>query len=204
MKNPIRKSIFIKNPIFIMAALVVVALSIMYTPVVKNALFKEKNDVAIWNIRFENLSEPKTYGNAFVKTNPEITNTSIGDYDVGLSKPGDAVVYEFDIVNKGNIDAKITYINTPKLCSIDYKYSSCDWNGNGYDDSDDVELINSNVAYSLMYKDTKEILTVGDVLNKEDRKRVVLTLQYNPNATSSPKKTIYLNDLLRIIQYEQK
>ena len=193
-----------KIEVAVVVITIIILLSIVYDPVVKNSIFHVRKTQAIWDIHFENLSKPQIYGAAFVKTNPELSSTNIGDYEVSLVKPGDAVVYEFDIVNKGNINAKIVYVNTPKLCNVDYRYSSCDWNGNGYDDEEDVEIINDNIAYTLMYKDTKEIVKVDDILNKNERKRVVLTLQYNPGASSLPKNDILLNDLLRIIQYEQK
>ncbi len=64
-------------------------------------------NAAEWDIHFENLSEPTITGSAIVNNVPTFTGTEITDFDVSLTKPGDSVTYEFDIVNNGTIDAKL-------------------------------------------------------------------------------------------------
>mgnify|MGYP002858562718 CR=1 FL=1 len=69
-----------------------------------------------WGVEFQNLQAAQagnddgvTHGVTLGATAPSITNnsTTIGNYSVTLSKPGDYVIYEFDIVNTGTFDAKI-------------------------------------------------------------------------------------------------
>ena len=67
---------------------------------------------ATWDIRFENYSTLTGTGNTNVDA-PQVTaalanssTTKLSNVDVTLSKPGDKLVYQFDIVNNGTIDAK--------------------------------------------------------------------------------------------------
>ena len=66
-----------------------------------------------WNVHFANLSEAQLIGEAKQLTAPTIKNnsTTIGDYSVLLSKPGDSVTYSFDVVNDGTFNAGLDKIN---------------------------------------------------------------------------------------------
>ena len=67
-------------------------------------------NTASWDIHFKNLSTPTLTGGAAVTTAPAIDTkgTTIGDYALKLTKPGDSVTYTFDVENKGTINAKIS------------------------------------------------------------------------------------------------
>lgn len=74
-------------------------------------------NTASWDIHFENLTLSEKTGTAEVSGTPQLTGTSISGIDVSLNKPGDKIVYEFDLVNNGSIEAKLTNINVNNLIS---------------------------------------------------------------------------------------
>ena len=74
-------------------------------------------DTATWDIHFENLTLSEKTGTAEVSGTPSLTGTVISGIDVSLNKPGDKIVYEFDLVNNGSIEAKLTNINVNNLIS---------------------------------------------------------------------------------------
>lgn len=60
-----------------------------------------------WKIKFANLGEVVKTGNPTITTAPTIvSDTKIGDFAVTISKPGDSVTYNFDIVNDGTFNAE--------------------------------------------------------------------------------------------------
>ena len=63
-------------------------------------------NTASWDIHFENLTLSEKTGTAEVSGTPQLTGTAISGIDVSLNKPGDKIVYEFDLVNNGSIEAK--------------------------------------------------------------------------------------------------
>lgn len=74
-------------------------------------------DTASWDIHFENLTLSEKTGTAEVSGTPQLTGTAISGINVSLNKPGDKIVYEFDLVNNGSIEAKLTNINVNNLIS---------------------------------------------------------------------------------------
>lgn len=74
-------------------------------------------NTASWDIHFENLTLSEKTGTAEVSGTPSLTGTVISGIDVSLNKPGDKIVYEFDLVNNGSIEAKLTDINVNSLIS---------------------------------------------------------------------------------------
>ena len=60
-------------------------------------------NTASWDIHFKNLSTPTLTGNAAVTTAPTLDTkgTTIGNYALKLTKPGDSVTYTFDVENSG-------------------------------------------------------------------------------------------------------
>lgn len=74
-------------------------------------------NAASWDIHFENLTLFEKTGTAEVSGTPQLTGTVISGIDVSLNKPGDKIVYEFDLVNNGSIEVKLTDINVNNLIS---------------------------------------------------------------------------------------
>ena len=71
---------------------------------------------ADWDISIENVSIV-TEGSASVLKQPVIDGTEIKDFNVSLTKPGDAIYITFYVTNNGSIDAK--FVNST-LHTVDY------------------------------------------------------------------------------------
>lgn len=195
-----------KKIIMIIAVIIsiVVITSIVYDPIIKDLVVKKTHNTTYWNIHFANLSKPKIVGTSRVVRKPILLATHIGDYEITLSKPGDSVAYEFDIVNDGNLNAIIVnYVYDPKLCNIYIYHNRCDWDGNGISDEKDSYKIRNNITYSLKYTSNGKDVRVGDTLYAHSKKHVRLKLTYNNDAKEMPKKPIRLDSLGRIISYAQ-
>lgn len=190
---------------FALIALIVsvLGITIVYAAMSKNiiSIYPKQKD---WNIHFANLSKAKINGSAYIVRHPRLTCTHIGDFAVSLSKPGDSITYEFDIVNEGSIDAKIGfYTGDTYLCLPRKHDTNCDWDGDGFNSKEDLHKINENITYRLYYKDTKSKIRVGDILKKKSSKRVVLVLSYNEESNELPVGKIQLNNLDKLIEYIQ-
>lgn len=62
-----------------------------------------------WDVHFANLSSPTIVGTAAVESVANLNFTTL-TVDVSVLKPGDSVSYTFDVVNDGNIDAKLSAV----------------------------------------------------------------------------------------------
>lgn len=112
-------------------------------------------NTASWDIHFENLTLSEKTGTAEVSGTPQLTGTVISGINVSLNKPGDKIVYEFDLVNNGSIEAKLTNINVNNLISKSsyvQKIYDCISNAtteciNKYDFDKDGRISPSDVSY---------------------------------------------------------
>ena len=145
-------------------------------------------DAAKWGIRFENLSSPTKIGSANVTGTAKIEETnaaSITSMNVGLSIPGDKVVYTVDIVNKGTINAKIDNIEKTQLTSEQQRY----------------------LTFKVTDKDGREV-SEGDILSAGETKKITITIEFIkdlikedlPTSTS----TISLSYKLNFVQTDEK
>ena len=88
----------------------ILSLAIAYTAVSKMMIVVKRNTVisdSRWNVHFDNL-ESKTSGGAKIIRYPSLKydKTYIGDFSVSLTKPGDSVLFTYDVVNSGSLRAK--------------------------------------------------------------------------------------------------
>ena len=170
-------------------------------------------DAASWDIHFEKTSGKETEVKGAARfTEPTLNGTTIENFSATLTKPGDSVIYYFDIVNKGTIDAVVSSYNFPnafKDCMANInKYSYCinfdftdDGNINVFDKSTYIALFN----YYLAYADTDESVTQGDTLNAGETKHMKLVIEYKDTATELPENNLTLTSSDPItITYEQK
>lgn len=149
---------------------------------------------ATWKIKFNNLSSATIEGAAEVVSAPVIqSDTHIGNYEVKLTKPGDKVVYTFDITNSGTIDAE--------LSSYDFAVPTI----NGTDDTadNDAQIVKDNLVYTLTYADGSAI-NKDDVLNKNETKSLKLTIGYNASATNIPVNAVSVSNMDVTFVYGQK
>ena len=157
-------------------------------------------NAAEWDIHFANLSEPVIEGDA-TTIKPTLSGTSITGYTATVTKPGDSVIYEFDIVNAGTVDAIISSITIP------IKYREClatgltdenckpyDFNDDGYINVIDTSVYAEIINYGLYYSDTDKLVKKNDVLNAGETKRVKLVVEYNYEASRLPKTNFVVAD----------
>ena len=144
-------------------------------------------DAAKWGIKFQNLSEPSIVGEASdAKTAKIEKDVSINDIKVTLSKPGDSVTYTVDLVNDGDINAKIENIEKTNLTEEQQKY----------------------ITFTVKYKENDTELKIGDILSKGQVKPLVIKIEYRKDLESSdlPKSAqeINLSYKLDFVQTDEK
>lgn len=148
---------------------------------------------ATWDIHFSNLSASST-GDA-TYTLPQFTSaTSLTDYEIVLTKPGDSVTFTFDIVNAGTISSAISSLvkGTP----------SCSGIAGSSTGTTDGPIVCNNLSYTFTYSDNT-VVNVGDTLNKGETKSVKLTLSYNSSATQVPTNDVAISNLDITMIYSQ-
>lgn len=149
---------------------------------------------ASWKIKFTNLSAPTVTGTAQVTKAPTIqSDTHIGNYEVQLSKPGDTVVYTFDVVNTGTIDAELST----------YTFEQPTITGTGSAAEADATIVKNNLVYTLTYADGTAIQQ-GDELLKDGTVSLKLTVGYNKDANVLPVGSVSISGMDVTFVYGQK
>ena len=145
-------------------------------------------DAAKWGIRFENLSSPTKIGSATTTGTAKIEESKAAEItgmNVGLSIPGDKIVYTVDLVNKGTINAKIDNIEKTVLTSEQQRY----------------------LTFKVTDKNGYEIKQ-GDILEKGETKKITITIEFIKDLTKEdlPKQTstISLSYKLNFVQTDDK
>ena len=180
-----------KLVIILAIIVVVIGLSIAFAAMsgALNIKGTGKVDPANWDIHFVDLSNAQVMGNARIISEPTISNNgaNISNLRVGLSLPGDEVIYTVDVENSGTVDSEIESLQLPEFTEeqsqiFEFKaeYTSEDENGN------------------------KEI-KVGDRLSPGQKKNVTLTIRYKDieDPDLLPQQQQELNITFKII-YTQK
>lgn len=118
-----------------------------------------------WSITFDNIREPIIIGTALVNSKAIVKSTSI-DINISLHNINDSVIYTFDIVNKGTIDAKLGTMpiiggipNALKDC-ITYKITHSDGSDINYNEiikSNEKTTITLEIAYTKLQSTDKDI-----------------------------------------------
>lgn len=184
----------LKQKLLLTASLIIVFVTIVYLLTSTDLItVKGYNNMesAKWDIHFENLKE-KTIGDARVIKSPKILKnaTYIGDYEVSLTKPGDEVIYTFDVVNSGTFNSSLKDIIMSKIkckSSINLKK--------------DEEIVCGNIIYEIEYLNGNK-LKINDELNVGDRRPLKLTLKYDGNTLPENKVQVY--NITTILLYNQK
>ena len=170
-------------------------------------------NAASWDIHFEKTSGKETeVKGAATFTEPTLSGTTIENFSATLTKPGDSVIYYFDIVNNGTVDAQIESYNFPRAFNDCFtninKYSYCmnfDFNGDNEVDTVDRLVYITLFNYRLAYADTDKSVTQGDTLNAGETKHMKLVIEYKDTATELPENNLTLTSSDPItITYEQK
>ena len=183
-----------KSLFLIMLVVALVGLSVAYALLSTTLSITGSTSVSAssWKIRFSNLNGSSVGGATY--TLPTLSDTSLSDYEIILTKPGDSVTFTFDIVNDGTIGASITSFvkDTP----------SCSGVAGSTTGSSDSTLVCNNITYSFTYSDGSAI-GVGDTLSSGETKSVKLSLTYNESAASLPSNDVAISNLGITIIYGQ-
>ncbi len=132
-----------------------------------------------WKVEFENLSSPTITGISLSDIEMADLSSTMFSLKVKLGKPRDSVTYTFDVVNKGNIDAKISSITTP-----------------------DKETLEANdLSYSFTYFDKKDAngniietpIEVDDTLVVGEKRKLKVSIKYNDVDSLNQPNPIQLN-----------
>lgn len=144
----------------------ILSLAIAYTAISTTAKINKNSNItdARWNVHFDNL-ESKTYGDAKIIKYPSLKydKTYIGDFSISLTKPGDGVLFTYDVVNSGSLRAKYqkTLVNDiekkNKITSDIAKtiFEEADFDGDGKTDDKEIEkALNSIIIEDKIFKGT--------------------------------------------------
>ena len=154
MEKDRSKKILILGILTLVILLLTVAFATMST--VLNINGTGTFNAAQWNIYFDNLSIGNIKGNAQEITKPSILNkTTIENIEVNLNTPKDEISYDVNLVNEGDIDAKISDIILPTLSEKQQKY----------------------LEIKLLYDDGTEVAK-EDVLQRMTLKKMTLKVKY--------------------------
>lgn len=156
----------IKIMAFIALIVSVLSLAIAYTAMSKTAKINKNSTItdSRWNVHFDSL-ESKTSGDAKIIRYPALKydKTYIGDFSISLTKPGDSVLFTYDVVNSGSLKAKYerTLINDmEKKNKINFDiaktiFKEADFDGNGKTDDNEIEkALNSIIIEDKIFKET--------------------------------------------------
>lgn len=156
----------IKIMAFIALIVSVLSLAIAYTAMSKTAKINKNSTItdSRWNVHFDSL-ESKTYGDAKIIKYPVLKydKTYIGDFSISLTKPGDSVLFTYDVVNSGNLKAKYekTLVNDmEKKNKINFDiaktiFKEADFDGDGKTDDNEIEkALNSIRIEDKIFKGT--------------------------------------------------
>ena len=147
-----------------------------------------------WNINFKNAK--CTAYNYAEAGNIEIkNNTTLELSNIKLKLPNDYIICNFDIVNEGKIDAKITNVVYPKKDKFTYT-------GSGSTKTTDEELIENNLITEMKYQDNTSI-KIGDELKVKETKKAYIKISLSENMDNVPTNNISISNIFGQIIYEQ-
>ena len=202
----------VKNIILAVLVIGLVGMTIAYAALTQT-LYIRDNQVTIttdWNVHFaENESltyaVPSSTGasataTATVEQQPTLTDTVISGLRATFRKPGDKVTYQFDIVNEGGIDAKLstaTY-STPTCTSTDQSVSAAT-----------LATFCQKINYSIVYTGTSTAPAANDDLlatSPNNIRHCTMTVELDPNTeiTDIPNGDITVSNIEATFLYVQK
>ena len=163
-----------KNMILIILGVSLLGITVAYASLSTRLNINGNTNVpnTTWDIHFEDFSDASPQNTTLEEPNTGVLNTNsiitdstkITKLEADLKKPGDVVVYAFDIRNDGSIDAKLQTFTNALTCT---NQSAC-----------------SNITYTVACKDSSNnTITNGYNLAKNTEVHCTLSLLYNTNAS---------------------
>ena len=136
-----------------------------------------------------------------VTAKPNLTGTTFSDYEIVLTQPGDKGTYTVTVENLGSIDAALTGVSwntgTPSCAgtAVDSTQAAAD-----------ATLVCNNVTYTVTWEGGNAIQTTGaDVdLDAGDSKNIVITAEYDSNATQLPSAPVIITGKDLTLTYTSK
>ena len=194
----------IKTILLILLVIGLISMTASFASIVQRLDIRSDTTVQAsnWNIRFNNLQNGAVVGTANQVSVPTLADTIISGINVNLKKPGDSISYTFDIVNSGDIDAKIgTYQLSSGLSCTDALGSTT---------SVDSTTVCNHIIYTLKYTNATQSgipagsnIAVGQSLKAGETVNVTLTIKYDSNTTFVPSSVVTVNGLDSYIIYVQ-
>lgn len=190
-----RKKAFYIIGILIISFIVIISVSFIYASITSKLSIDGYAfmNSAKWSVHFQNLSNANLKGNTIEVTKPILqkNSTNISHFNVEFQSVKDGVSYTFEVINDGNLDAKLSSMLIPKpICK-----------GTNSTSYEDANLICNNLSYSLTYANGKKIKE-GDTLDKGQSKSLILNLEYS--GTQLPQNTVEISGLSITLIYTQK
>lgn len=162
---------------------------------------------SLWDVHFENLQLAQLNGNYAQEITAPTIQTSVDgvamaaikNYDVKLQEPGDSVEYTFDVVNAGNMDARIAAIQISTGSNLSCTSAAGTTVAN---------TVCSHLNYTLTYANGISV-AAGDTLpslaSGTNTKTMKLKLELDPSMDTAdlPSKDVAISGLAVIISYEQ-
>ena len=159
-----------KNMILFIIILIVSLVSLI---LVNNSFLNlNVNKEEIWSIYFDNLKTSVINGNAFVPESPILEATSIKAYDVLISEPGDYAKWTFDVINDGDINAKLNKLKIvpPKCISLEIPANT-----------KDEDLVCDNLEYIITYSENNKEVKESDIIKAHSVENLTLKVEYKGN-----------------------
>ena len=148
---------------------------IMAFVLLKNKSYAFNNDInnKDWNIYFNNLKTSIVNGSAYVPESPIVEATSVKAYDVLISKRGDYATFTFDIINSGDIDAKLASFSKiePKCISLALPANTLD-----------EEIVCNNLEYKMYYTKNNEEVKINDIVKAHNKENITLKVGFSNSA----------------------
>lgn len=149
-----------------------------------------------WKIELANLSSPQLTGAASVEVAPTINNngSTLSDFKIVLTKPGDKVVYTFDVRNTGDIDAVLaTYTKATRLTCV----------GTGATATSDEDMVCENIVYTLVYTTGGTTVMENNPLDAGQTRNLTLTIEYPATMETVPVAKVDISGMTISFIYNQ-
>ena len=131
-----------------------------------------------------------TKGSATIDKFPTLTDTSIKDFSVSATLPGDQVLLFYGVTNKGTIPAKL---------------DSIDFSSDAFSGDSDWFFNNSSFDYLLKkgLNLSNASLSVGDIICPGETKLVMISFGISENATTVPSEPIVHSNMSNTYTFVQ-
>jgi len=116
-----------------------------------------------FNVYIEHINNPVLNGVVYETKKPELSKNSISNYELKFTNNSNSIAYSFNVVNKGNVDAKISELefDTP-ICKQNNITTNC-----------------NELFYNLIYSGSGFKVSHNDVLKAGETKTMVLFIKVN-------------------------